>query len=187
MKEKKGGDNMDVFKAIQDRREITSFESKPIPDDVLEQVVDAGLFAPTGNNLPSKNLIVVQDREMLDNLAETTPYMKWLTEAQAGIVVTGKPDVSKYWLQDASFACAFIWLEAVEVGLGSAFGAVYHSEDAEESQKREGYVRNLINIPDEQRIVAVLGLGYPAMTPKPKKHVPREEVVFYEKFGKSRI
>ena len=182
----KGGDIMDVFKAIQVRREITKFEvSKPIPEDVLEKVIDAGVFAPTGNNLPSKNLIVVQDRDMLDQLADTTPYMKWLKEAQAGIVVTGKPSVSKYWLQDASFACAFIWLEAIEVGLGSAFGAVYHSEDEEESQMREGYVSNLINIPEEQRIVAVLGLGYPAMTPDPKKHVPREEVVFYEKFGKS--
>jgi nitroreductase len=184
---KKGGDNMDVFKAIQNRREITKFESKPIPVDVLEKVVDAGLFAPTGNNLPSKNLIVVQDREILDQLSETTPYMKWLKEAQAGIVVTGKPDVSKYWLQDASFACAFVWLEAVEVGLGSAFGAVYHSEDEEESYMREGYVQRLLDIPEEQRVVAVLGLGYPAMTPKPKQHVPREEVVFYEKFGKTSI
>ncbi|WP_010093885.1 nitroreductase family protein [Ornithinibacillus scapharcae] len=43
---------MDVFKAIQVRREITKFESKPIPHEVLEQVIDAGLFAPTGNNLP---------------------------------------------------------------------------------------------------------------------------------------
>jgi nitroreductase len=175
---------MDVFKAIQGRREITKFESKPIPEAILEKVVDAGLFAPTGNNLPSKNMIVVEDRDMLNKLAETTPYMKWLKEAQAGIVVTGKPDVSKYWLQDASFACAFIWLEAVDVGLGSAFGAVYHSEDVEESKKREGYVRELINLPKEQRVVAVLGLGYPAMAPRPKEHVPREEVIFYEKFGK---
>ncbi|GGA85297.1 nitroreductase family protein [Ornithinibacillus halotolerans] len=176
---------MNVFEAIQNRREITKFEDRKIQENILEQVVDAGLFAPTGNNLPSKNLIVVQNRDMLDQLAETTPYMKWLKEATAGIVVTGKPNVSKYWLQDASFACAFIWLEAVEVGLGSAFGAVYHSEDQKETEKREGYVRDLLNIPDEQRIVAVLGLGYPSMTPDPKKHVPREEVVFYEKFGES--
>jgi nitroreductase len=178
---------MDVFKAIQERREITKFDSRPIPIDILEQVVDAGLFAPTGNHLPSKHLTVIRDRQMLDQLAETTPYMKWLKEAQAGIVVTAKPAVSKYWLQDASFACAFIWLEAVEVGLGSAFGAVYHSEDEEESQMREGYVQNLLNIPEENRVVAVLGLGYPAMTPKPKSHVPREQVVFYEKFGQQSI
>ncbi len=46
--------------------------------------------------------------------------------------------VSKYWLQDASFICTFDWLEAVEVGLGSAFGAVYYSEDVEEFKIRVG-------------------------------------------------
>ncbi|WP_010093883.1 nitroreductase family protein [Ornithinibacillus scapharcae] len=101
--------------------------------------------------------------------------------------MTSSPDESKYWLQDASFACAFIWLEAVEAGLGSAYGAVYHSEDEAESKKREDYVRNLIDIPDEQQVVAVLGLGYPAMTPDPKKHVSREEVVFYEQYGNNNI
>ncbi|WP_155982736.1 hypothetical protein [Paucisalibacillus sp. EB02] len=46
--------------------------------------------------------------------------------------------MSKYWLQDASFICTFDWLEAVEVGLGSAFGAVYYSEDVEEFKIRVG-------------------------------------------------
>ncbi|MGJ9458725.1 nitroreductase family protein [Oceanobacillus sp. CF4.6] len=173
---------MDVFQAIQARREITKYKDDPISDDILSKVVDAGVFAPTGNNLPSKNLIVVKDRNTLDQLAETTPYMKWLMEAQAAIVVTGKPQVSKYWLQDASFACAYIWLEAVEVGLGSAFGAIYNAEDEEESVERENHARNLLGIPEECRVVAALGLGYPNETPKPKKHVPREEVVHYEAF-----
>ncbi|WP_087973238.1 nitroreductase family protein [Oceanobacillus rekensis] len=177
---------MDVYQAIQARREITKYKNTKVADDILTKVVDAGVYAPTGNNMPSKNLIVVKKRSTLDQLAETTPYMKWLKEAQAAIVVTGKPGVSKYWLQDASFACAYIWLEAVEVDLGSAFGAIYNAEDEEESVKRENYARNLLEIPEECRVVAALGLGYPNETPKPKKHVPREEVVFVEKFKSSR-
>lgn len=174
---------MDVFQAIKERREITSFLDKPIEKEVLDKVIDAGYFAPTGNNLPSKDLIAVTNRDSLDVLADTTPYTKWLKEAQAAIVVTGRPDISKYWLQDASIACAFIWLEAVEVGLGSAFGAVYHSEDQKESEKRESHVRNVLSIPDDRRIVAVLGLGYPSKSPESKKHNPREKIVSYEKFG----
>ncbi|UOR13095.1 nitroreductase family protein [Halobacillus amylolyticus] len=173
---------MDVTEAIRERREITSYTDEPISDDILKKVEDAGVFAPTGNNLPSKYLIVVKDRNTLDELADTTPYMKWKKEAQAAIVVIGKPEVSKYWLQDASFACAFIWLEAVEVGLGSAFGAVYNLQDEQESGRRETYVRDLLGIPEECRVVAGLGLGYPGEPPKPKNHVPRDEVVRYEKF-----
>lgn len=77
---------------------------------MLEKVVDAGVLAPTENNLPSKNLIVIKERSTLDRLAETTAYMKWLKEAQAAIAVTANPEISKYLLQDASIACAFIWL-----------------------------------------------------------------------------
>lgn len=173
---------MDVFQAIQARREITKYQDRPISDDVLKKVEDAGVFAPTGNNLPSKNLVVVKNRDTLDKLAETTPYMKWLYEAPAAIAVIGKPGTSKYWLQDASIACAFIWLQAVEVGLGSAFGAVYNAQDEQESIQLEGYVRDLLAVPKESRVVAVLGLGYPKETPGPKKHIPREDVVHYEKF-----
>ncbi|WP_079529466.1 nitroreductase family protein [Halobacillus hunanensis] len=173
---------MDVLEAIKARREITSYKDEPVPDDILRKVEDAGVFAPTGNNLPSKHLIVVKERGTLDKLAETTPYMSWMKKAQAAIVVVGKPEVSKYWLQDASFACAFIWLEAVEVGLGSAFGAIYHAQDQQESEERETHVRKLLEIPEECRIVAGLGLGYPDQTPKPKTHVPRDEIVRYETF-----
>ncbi|WP_373895439.1 nitroreductase family protein [Virgibacillus sp. CBA3643] len=177
---------MDVFEAIQKRREITKYKDQPIPDDVLRKVEDAGYFAPTGNNLPSKNLIVVKNRDVLDQLAETTPYTKWLKEAPAAIVVTGNPEVSKYWLQDASIACALIWVEAVEMDLGSAFGAVYNNEDEQDSLPKENHVRDILEIPEENHIVAVLGLGYPKETPGPKKHVDREDVVHYGKFNASK-
>jgi len=174
---------MDVFQAIQSRREITSYTDQPIPADVLRKIVDAGYYAPTGNNLPSKALIVVREQDSLSKLSQTTPYMNWLTDAQAAIVITAKPDVSKYWIQDASIASAFIWLEIVEAGLGAAFGAVYHYEDEQESRRRENHVRQVLGIPDQHRIVAILGFGYPKEIPDPKKHVPREKIVYYEQYN----
>ncbi|MEK5070186.1 nitroreductase family protein [Sporosarcina sp. FSL K6-1508] len=95
--------------------------------------------------------------------------MKWMSTAQAAVVVTGRPDISKYWLQDASIATAFIWLAATDLQLGVGFGAVYHTEDAEESRKRETYVREALKIPPDRRIVAIQGLGFPAEKPKAKK------------------
>lgn len=176
---------MSVLDVIRSRREITSFLDKKIPTDVLNQVIDAAYYAPSGNNLLSREFLVVENRAMLDTLEKTTPYMKWLKTAQAAIVVTGRQDISKYWLQDASIACAFIWLAAEEVGLGLGFGAVYHSEDADESKRRENHVRQALNIPQDRRIVAILGLGYPAEKPKEKKFLNKHETIFYETFTKS--
>jgi len=85
-------------------------------------------------------------------------------------------------LQDASIACGFIWLEAVEQGLGAAFGAVYHAMDEEESTNRENHVRKLLNLPESHRVVAALGLGYPDEQLEAKKHLPREKIIHYESY-----
>lgn len=172
-----------ILSIIQQRREITRFQSRAIERPILEKVLEAGYLSPTGNHLPSREFIAVTDRTMLDHLSRTTPYMPWLKEAAAAIVVTARPDVSKYWLQDASIACGLIWLTAVDLGLGLAFGAVYHSEDAAESERRENFVRQALSIPHDRRVVAILGLGYPAQPPGPKKPMPRETIIFYERFG----
>ena len=151
-------------------------------DEVLSQIVDAGYYAPTGNHLLSREFIVVENREMLDHLEKATPFMKWMSTAQAAIVITGRRQISKYWLQDASIAAAFIWLVATELHVGLGFGAVYHSEDQEESDKRESFVREALQIPDDRHVVAIVGLGYPNEEPKEKKHHNREEIIHYEKF-----
>ncbi|BCJ88202.1 nitroreductase family protein [Effusibacillus dendaii] len=176
---------MNIFEAVRNRREITSFEEKKISFDILEKLLDVAYLSPAGNNLPSREFLLITGRDALDHLSKTTPYVSWLTGAQAAIVVTGLPEVSKYWIQDASIACGYIWLAAVELGLGAAFGAVHHTQDAEESERRETFVRSALSIPDDRRILAILGFGYSKQNPVPKQMYPRETVVFYDKFGKT--
>lgn len=173
---------MSLIDVIRKRREITKFNSQQISSDILETIIDAAYLAPSGNNLPSREFIVVADKNQLAHLSNTTPYMKWLQNAQAAIAITGRPNISKYWLQDASIASGFIWLTAEDLGLGAAFGAVYHAEDADESERRETYVRSALNIPNDRRVVAVIGLGYPAEQPEKKKLLKKEEIVYYDTF-----
>jgi len=175
---------MDVLEAIKSRREIVKFEDRPIEGNVLDAVVDATYYAPTGNNLPSKDIIVVTQQESLKALKGTTPFMPWIEQAKAAVVITGRPDISKYWLQDSSIASGYCWLEAVNQGLGAAFGAIYHAEDVVESERREDHARSILNIPKDRRIVAIIGLGYPAETKPPKKHIPKEEMIHYQTFSK---
>jgi nitroreductase len=175
---------MNVFDAIQKRREITQFQEKKVPKEELDQLLDAGYLAPSGNNLPSKELLLVTNEEMLNHLSQTTPYVQWVANSAAAIVVLGRPEVSKYWLQDTSIACGFIWLEAVELGIGAAFGAVYNAEEAAESKLRENYVRKALCVPEDRRVVALLGVGYPEKQPHAKKLLSRETIVHYERFTK---
>jgi nitroreductase len=173
---------MNVFETIQKRREITKFLDKQISQERLNQILNAGYLSPAGNNLPSREFVLVQKPEMLQYLAKATPFVPWLEGSQAAIVITGRPEISKYWLQDASIASGFIWLSATELGLGAAFGAIYHAEDAEESSKRENYVREALAIPQDRRIVSILGLGYPETVPPTKTQLPRETIIYYDQF-----
>lgn len=177
---------MDVLTAIEKRREITKFKSDPLPQEVIDNLLRSLYLAPAGNNLKSREYILITERAKLQELANTTPYMKWLEHAAAGIAIIGQPQVSKYWLQDASIAGAFVWLTAVSQGLGAAWGAVYHSEDEEESRRREQFARDKLQIPDHYRVVAILGFGYPVEQPPAKKMYPMEEVVHVEQFGGNR-
>jgi len=113
---------MDVLTAIEKRREITRFKPEPVPPEALDKLIRALHLAPSGNNLPSREFVIVENREMLLALAETPPYMRWLRETAGAAVIFAAPEVSKYWLQDATIAGAFLWLAATSLGLGAAVG-----------------------------------------------------------------
>ncbi|WP_226669579.1 nitroreductase family protein [Metabacillus litoralis] len=173
---------MDFKDVVNKRREITSFLDREISSEVMEEIVNQAILSPTGNNLPSREFIVVKKRETLDQLSNTTPYVKWLQEAQSAIIITGNPNVSKYWLQDASIASSFIWLAAVNEGVGCAFGAIFNITDEIESEQREQFVRTVLNIPQDRKVVAILGLGYQKEEPNKKEIHPKETIVHYDTF-----
>lgn len=170
---------MDVLQAIRHRREITKFTAEPIQDQDLEKLTQSLTLAPSGNNLPSREFILITNKEMLTELTEATPFMPWLKDAAAAYVIIANPQESKYWLQDASIASGYVWLAATSIGLGAAFGAIYHAEDAEESERRESYVRKRLNIPEHYRVVAIIGIGHPSEQPPAKEMIPLKRV-FHE-------
>lgn len=174
---------MGLLQTLKERREITNFASRPVPKEHIRALIEAGYYSVTGNNLPSRELIVVEDPKARLALSQATPFMKWAKDAPLNIVIVGNPQESKYWLQDATIAASNIWLLATELGLGAAWGAIHHSEDAEETGRREAVVRRTLDIPETLRPVAVIGIGYPSAPPKEKQLVPLRRVVHIGRFG----
>jgi nitroreductase len=173
---------MNVVDVIAKRREITKFTNVPISNEVLNELIQALYLSPAGNNLPSREFILITNKVMLSQLSTTTPYMKWLEHAAAAFVIIGNEQLSKYWLQDASIAGGYLWLAATSLQLGAAWGAVYHSEDNTESKTRESYVQGLLHIPNELRVVAIIGLGYPEVEPQPKTMYGLETVLHHDRY-----
>lgn len=175
---------MDVLTAIKKRREITQFTANPIHEEQLEQLIQALHYSPTGNNLPSREFILITNKQMLEALTPATPFMPWLEQSAAAFAIFGNPEVSKYWLQDATLTGGYLWLAAQSLGIGAAWGAIYHSEDHQESERRESFVRHLLHIPESMRVVTVIGLGYPAIQPASKKMIPLDQVFHRDTYMK---
>lgn len=173
---------MEFNDVVRSRRETTSFLNQRISDEIIEEILETTWLAPTGNNLPSREFIVVNERMMLDHLANTTPYVQWLKQANYAIVITARPIISKYWLQDSSIASGYIWLAAVNAGLGCAYGAVFNAVDEIESKQRETYVKEALNIPDDRRVLVILGLGYAKEKPNKKDLPNKNEIIYYHSF-----
>lgn len=62
----------EVIKAIESRRSVRKYLSKPIPHELLKQVAEAGTYAPTAKNLQSPTIIVVTKDEDLKELRKLT-------------------------------------------------------------------------------------------------------------------
>ena len=66
-----------VLETIKGRRSVRSYKDKPVPRGIIETIIDAGNWAPTGNNVQRWRFVVVQDAEYREKLtAEAFPAWK---------------------------------------------------------------------------------------------------------------
>jgi nitroreductase len=66
---------MDLFDAIKGRKSIRRFKQKPVPDDDIKKILDAGRLAPSANNTQPWSFLVIKDPAMLRNMADATREM----------------------------------------------------------------------------------------------------------------
>ena len=149
---------MDAIKNMLTRRSIRKYTSRIISDDIVKELLEAGMHAPTARNYQPWHFVVVNDRSMIDALSVAHPYAKMLKEATLAILVCGDRTIQEedgYLIQDCSAATQNIMLAAHAHGLGSVWLGMYPRED------RMQKVSELLDIPDHILPVALISIGYP--------------------------
>jgi nitroreductase len=86
----------------------------------------------------------------------------------------GNEDVVELWVEDASIAAMIAQLTATSLGLASCWTQIRLNEHSPE-QSAEDYVRELLGIPENYRVLCILGVGYPA---EQKEDIPKEKLPF---------
>ncbi|GEM_PF-45221 len=174
---------MDVLEAIKARRSVRSYKEKPVPDDLVEKMLDAARWAPTGGNIQPWRFIVVKDRTLLDLLKKVSPG--YLGNAPLAIVICSDKEhsykvggqLAKDYLTiaDCSMAAASITLAAHALGLGTCVVKSF-SHIA---------VKELLNIPKGVEPELIVVVGYPANIPKPPPREPLDRIVYLNRYGEN--
>jgi len=165
---------MDVFEAIRTRRSIRKFRPKPIPDEKLEIIREAGRLAPSAGNRQPWRFVVVKDPERKKNLAKAADNQMFIANAGVIIVALGDPEASPRWFkQDPMIAVEHMILAATALGYGSCWIGAFNEEG----------VKRILKIPEGLAVIALLPIGFSDESPPPRARKPLEEIFFLEEYG----
>ena len=113
---------MDLMELLLNRRSIRKYTGERIPEKDLEKILQAGLASASGRNRKPWELVVVQDREMLEKLSHCrTGAAKMLEKAGCAILVFADMAKTDVWTEDCSIVMSNMHLMAASLGLGSCW------------------------------------------------------------------
>ena len=169
---------MDVFKAIKNRRSIREFKADSVPEEKLKRILEAARLAPSAHNEQEWKFIVVRDLEKRKKLAKAALKQDFIAKAPLVIVaVATNPthimanEVPAYAV-DLAIAVEHMALQAVEEGFGTCWIGTF-------SQRG---VKEILEIPEEYKVVTLMPLGFPADSPRKKIRKKLEEIVSYDRY-----
>jgi nitroreductase len=152
---------MDTFLAIASRREVRDYDGRPIPDDVVRRILDAGRLSASGSNRQPWRFVLVSGQAQ-EALAGTVFEPENVRGAGlvVALVVAGKGPVSF----DAGRSAQNMLLAAWNEGVGGSPNGVAERDAAD----------NALGIVEEESIAIVLSFGYPARPRDPESRTPEE-------------
>jgi nitroreductase len=172
---------VDLPEVIKARRSIRRYKPTPIPDEILRRILGAARLAPSANNAQPWKLIVVRDEDMKLKLTSACNNKKWMAEAPVIVVACGFPDEADSFMGgymnsfpvDVAIALDHMVLAATNEGLGSCWIGRFKEEK----------VKDLLEIPNDVKVVALIPLGYANEEPEHSGRKHLSEIVCYDKFS----
>lgn len=197
----------DLLDIMARRRSCRRYTTEPVPQDMIDNIIEAGRWAPSGCSSEPWELIVVEDDANRKQLADLyVEARKWSEEADSGehgfpfpdmsylydvpvyIVVVGDRRLARTYpelfyrypiYQQSMAACIQnMFLAAATQGLGATWLST--------GQKLEPPLLDLFDVPSGYRIETILAVGWPDLERTMRTRRPTEEIVHHETFDIAR-
>ena len=192
-----------LLELMKKRRSIRKYKKEHVPLKKIYEILEAGRYAPSGANQQPWIYIIITDERLKEDIRreaegvekkfhERAPewLRKWfgeqgitaeksfLTDASALIVVASDTK-APYWLESTWISISYILLSAASQNLGTL---TYTPSDTV-------FLRRMLNLPENYRLVAILPIGYPAETPPPKTRPrkPLGQIVHQNRYGLKKL
>lgn len=158
---------MEFKDIIAARHSVRRFTDKPVDRSIIDEMIEDAMTAPSAKNTRSTGFLIVEDKSTLEAISQMRESgSSFVAEAAAAIVVLGDEEKTDLWVDNAAISTTFLMLSAVEKGLGSCWVHVNGRPRSKTDSSRgmaEDYLRELLGIKDNMRVLCVLALGYEAV------------------------
>jgi nitroreductase len=149
---------METMEAILTRRSIRKYTSKEINKDQVNDILKATMYAPSAFNNQPWQFLIIDKKEILDQILKIIPHAEMINQAAAAIIICGdknlEPNINLIAL-DCSAATQNALLAIHNLGLGAVWISAYPVEETITGLKK------LFNYPDNIVPISILSLGYP--------------------------
>lgn len=168
---------MDVVKLSSQRYSVRGYQPRPVPQEMLDTILEAGRLAPSAVNKQPWKFIVVKSDAARERLCECYDR-EWFKTAPAFIVVCG--DHSQSWKRpadgkdhcdiDAAIATEHMALAAASLGLGSCWVCNFSADSC----------KKMLGLPEAWEPIVILPIGFPETENVPAKNrKATNEIVAY--------
>ena len=174
---------MEFMKLLQGRRSTRKYLPIPVEFEKIMTIMDGMKYIPSSGNLQDWKFIVVVDKEKRQIISDCCLEQDWIAKAPVHIIVVADVDRNRtfygirgerlYVIQDSAVAATYIELIAQDMGLGACWVGGF-----DESRMKE-----LLQIPGDNRPQVVITLGYTDEMPLEKQSLSLYDYTFLEKYG----
>jgi len=171
---------VEILNLLKSRRSIRVYQDKPVPQDLLLQILEAGRWAPTGANLQPWHFIVVTNPETRRQIGGVARFLfiksSHVGKAPVVLILGFDTRKGKYGRYDVTLAGGNMLTMATHLGLGTCWIGAFD----------EQRVKEILGIPEHIEVIALITLGYPGENAEVPPRVELERIVHWESWSNVR-
>ena len=170
---------MELKEAIRKRESIRDYEERPVPEEKLMNVLEAGRLAPSASNRQPGKIVIAKESKLRQELAQAANGQTFIGKAPVIIIAVATnvehvmPCGVPSYPVDLAIAVDHMTLAAVDEGLGTCWIGAFSQEK----------VKEILRIPAKYRVVTLFPLGFPKREKGTKLRNSMEQIVCYETFN----